>query len=141
MADHQGETGKQGPTGRQGVPGHTGKQGVQGASGKRGLQGDPGPPVTSVTTADLMRAIKYASGFGVAGLVAVGLALAIFVTTAESERREICEVVVKAAEGNAEALIEATSVLTIDDPESRARYEAVVSDYRARVQENLEGCQ
>lgn len=131
----KGDIGKQGPPGVQGVPGHTGMQGLQGQTGPKGKAGDG----TQVTINDLMRAIKYASGFGVAGLVCVGLALAIFVTTAASERQQICDVVVKSVEGNSEALIAATSAMDRTD-EERARYDLIVADYRARVDAALEGC-
>lgn len=95
--------------------------------------------IDRVTPEQLLFAIKMASGFGVAGLVAVGLALAIFVTTAASERSEICDVIENVARGNAQALVIATDR---DDrtPEQEASYQQAVEIYLAEVEENLKGC-
>lgn len=92
-----------------------------------------------VTVADLMKAIRLAAAFGVAGLVAVGLALAIFVASAASERQEICDVVVASVSGNAESLITATASLD-RTPEEQANYDKIVSRYREQVYDALKGC-
>lgn len=93
-----------------------------------------------VTPEQLLRAIKLAAVFGVVGLVAVALALAIFVSTASQERAEICDVIRNVSAGNAEVLIRVTEPdgeLTLEE---QVRRDHQVEQYRKGIQENLGKC-
>lgn len=126
-----------------GEPGSPGERGSPGVKGEKGEKGEKG---NTVSVDQLMVAIKLASAFGVAGLIAVGLALAIFVTTAASERSEICDVIEEVARGNAEALIDTADTLITTSgnenltPEQEIRYQEVIEIYREGIEKNLEGC-
>lgn len=118
-----------------------GEPGPRGKRGFRGLRGNTGPKgEDSVTPEQLMKAIRWAAGFGVAGLFAVGIALAIFVVTAANERAEICEVVEKGLLGQAQVLVRATEPDEPLTPERQKQRDTVVMEYLEGVHENLEDC-
>lgn len=116
------------------------EQGERGLRGRQGNQGNRGPEGPSVNTDQLMTAIKWAAGFGVAGLLAVGLALGIFVFNAQAERDEICDIIRDVSLGNAQALVVATEPEEQQTSEQERRRTEVVERYLEGIRDNLGKC-